>query len=55
MLGDIVDHCAQPFAFVITGTLLMDLAKSPFDWLFIMHLQGVGSHNHSASGVQDSR
>jgi hypothetical protein len=34
-------------------TLLMDLAKGPLDWLFIMHLQDVGSRNHGvAAGLR---
>jgi len=34
---------------MIAGDLIMQLLPQAFDWLFIMHLQGVGSHNYSAA------
>jgi len=50
MLGDIADYSPQLLAVVIARTLLMHIAKGTLDWLFIMHLQDVGSHNHTVAG-----
>jgi len=34
---------------MVTGTFVMDIAKGALDWLFIMHLQCVGSRNEFAA------
>ena len=49
MLLHIPDQILEACALVIAGALVMDIPKGSFDWLFIMHLQGVGSHNYSAA------
>ncbi len=49
MLLHIPDQILEAFALVIAGALVVHVAEDALDWLFIMHLQGVGSHNYSAA------
>ena len=54
MLLDVVDEMPHPLARVVTGTFIMDSAKGALDWLFIMHLQSVGSPNEFAAELRES-
>jgi hypothetical protein len=49
MLLNVLDQMPPPLARMVARTFILDLPQGPLDWLFIMHLQCVGSHNHSAA------
>jgi len=50
MLLDISDQSPDPLALKGARALVRNIPTGPLDWLFIMHLQGVGSHTYSAAG-----
>ena len=54
MLFHVPDEILHAVALVIARTPVMDVAKSALDWLFIMHLQSVGSPNEFAAELRES-
>jgi hypothetical protein len=51
VLVNVLHQIPHPLARMVTSTLIMDLAQGPLDWLFIMHLQCVGSRNEFAADL----
>src|ERR1043166_1085645 len=54
MVRHVLDQLLDTVALVIAGAFVMDIPQGPLDWLFIMHLQSVGSPNAFAAELRES-